>query len=186
MSTSRFMLCLAAGFALACASGTRSPESAATTSEARRPCPVSPPGMDSAWQEVRATGFTFCVPGSWRPQGSAPRQDVDARTWRTASGSITWGTGVPPSRRVTVTETVIVRQGEAPRPTARVDSRRDTEMLGGRPAEVSEAHYPDLHHTEAVWREPAVYIQGEATSVHTAQLLLVIHRTVRFPEPPSP
>lgn len=186
MSTSHLILCVAAVLALACASGAPSPESATTTSAAPRPCTVAPPGVDSAWQEVRAAGFTFCVPETWRPQGSA-RQDVDARTWRTSTGSITWGTGVPPSRRVTVTETVIVRQGDPPpRPTARVDSRRDTEMLGGRPAEVSEAHYPDLHHTEAVWREPAVYLQGEATSVLTAQLLLVIHRTVRFPESHSP
>lgn len=185
MRTSRCMLYVAAVLALACASGASSPEGPATARVAPRPCTVSPPGTDSAWQEVRAEGFTFCVPGSWRPQGGG-RQNADARKWRTASGSVTWGTGAPPSREVIVTETVVVRAGELPRPTARADTRRDREMIGGRLAEVREMHFRDLHHTEAVWREPAIYLQGEATSVHVAQLLLVIHRTVRFTTPQSP
>jgi hypothetical protein len=107
-------------------------------------------------------------------------------TCSSGSASITWGTGVPRPRRVTVIETEIVRPGDPLPQPPRADARHDTELLGGRLAEVSEMHFPDLHHTEARWREPAVYLQGEARSRTTVELLLAIQRTVRFLPEQSP
>jgi hypothetical protein len=64
---------------------------------------------------------------------------------------------------------------------------RYTELLGGRTAEVSEWRFEGpIHLTEARWRDPAVYLRGETRSEMLAQLLLAIHRTVRFTPAPPP
>ena len=174
-------VCLAA-----CAGRTGTPDNTASVAAAP-PCTVPTPTTDSLWREVRAAGFTFCVPLSWRSQGSAPSAAVDPHTWRSASGSMTWGTGSPPSRRVIATTTVVVREGEPlPQSMPPADIRNYTELLGGRTAEVTELHADNIHHTEARWRDPDVYLQGETRNSATAQLLLTIHRTVRFNRESSP
>ena len=169
----------------ACAGRTAAPASP-TSATAAPPCTVPTPTTDAPWREVRAAGFTFCVPVSWRSQGTAPNAAVDPRTWRSASGGITWGTGPAPTRERIATTTVIVREGDPPpQSMPRPDIRNYTELLGGRTAEVTEIHSANLHHTEARWRDPAVYLQGETGNFATAQLLLAIHRTVRFTHAPS-
>ena len=170
-----------------CASRPTVADPAASLSATLPACTAQPSHTDTLWREVRAAGFTFCVPASWHPHGTAGSRALDPRTWRSPSASITWGTGVPPTRLATKTETVVMRAGESPPPpTGRPpDIRRYTEVLGGRAAEVREWHFDDLHHTEARFRDPAVYLQGETRSATTTQLLLAIHRTVRFP-PSSP
>lgn len=180
MVRTSMLVALAVGLA-ACAGRTAAP-----ASPAARPCTVPTPTTDPPWREVRATSFSFCVPVSWRPQGTAPGAAVDPRTWRSESGSITWGTGVPPTRGVIVTESVILREGTPPPHTMpRPDIREYTEVIGGRRAEVTETHSSNLHQTEARWRDPDVYLHGQTANFATAQLLLAIHRTVRFlPTPP--
>lgn len=169
----------------ACAGRTAAPASPASVTAAP-PCRVPTPTTDSPWREVRAAGFTFCVPVSWRSQGTASSAAVDPRTWRSESGSLTWGTGVPPTRRMIATETVVLREGDPlPRTMPRGDIREYTEVIGGRTAEVTEMHSPNLHHTQARWRDPGVYLHGETSNVATAQLLLAINRTVRFLQEPS-
>lgn len=77
---------LTVAFATACA---KPPPLPAPTGAAR--CTI--PGVGTAeapWRRVRATGFTFCVPPHWRPEGPAPR-GADAMTWYGDNGSITWG-----------------------------------------------------------------------------------------------
>jgi hypothetical protein len=172
---------------VACAGRTSAPDSTPSVAAAP-PCTAPVTTNDTPWREVRAAGFTFCVPVSWRPQGAAPSAALDAHTWRSTLGSITWGTGAPPTRRVLATETVVVRAGDPlPQPTALADTRRYSELIDGRRAEITEMHFQDLHHTEASWRDPAVYLQGETRSGTTAQILLTIHGTVRFtPGPASP
>lgn len=170
-----------------CASRPDVAESAASPTAVLPACTAPPSQADTLWREVRAAGFTFCVPGSWRPHGTTGGAALDPRTWRSGSASIEWGTGVPPTRLTLKTETVVMREGQPPpQTTGRPDVRHYTELLGGRTAEVSEWHFPDLHHTEARWRDPAVYLQGETRSATTAQLLLRIHRTVRFTSDSSP
>ena len=45
------------------------------------PCAIPGVGTpDSLWRQVRASGFTFCVPGDWRPSGRA-RDSLDAQRW---------------------------------------------------------------------------------------------------------
>jgi hypothetical protein len=172
----------------ACAGRASDPDAAASSAAAVVPCTAPPSPADTLWREVRAAGFTFCVPASWRAHGTVASGAVDAYTWRSPSASITWGTGAPPTRVERKTEIVVMRAGElSPQHTARPpDVRHYTELLGGRTADVSEWHFSELHHTEARWRDPAVYLQGETRSATMAQLLLAIHRTVRFTTAPSP
>src|ERR1700730_3600167 len=61
------------------------------------PCPISGVApVDSSWRQVRAAGFTFCVPGSWRANRQAS-DSLDARLWRGKEGSVTWHLGRPDS-----------------------------------------------------------------------------------------
>ena len=182
-----------------CASQPRVADSAASATAGFPACTAPPSPTDMLWREIRAAGFTFCVPASWRSHGPAAGPALDPRTWRSptrpyepASASITWGTGVPPTHFETRTEIVVSRGGgELPqRSTTALPSPPDvryTELLGGRTAEVSEWRSDGpVHHTEARWPDPAVYLQGEAHSEMLAQLLLAIHRTVRFTPAPPP
>jgi len=184
MDKTCFSVCVAVCLA-ACAGRTGAPDSTASV-VAAPPCTVPTPNTDSLWREVRAVGFTFCVPVSWRSQGTAPSAAVDPRTWRAESGTMTWGTGLPPTREVIARKTVVLREGDPPpQSMPRPDIRNYTELLGGRTAEVTEIHSQNLHYTEARWHDPAVYLQGETRNFTTAQLLLTIHRTVRFTREPS-
>ena len=183
-----------------CASQPHVADSAASATAGFPTCTAPPSPTDTRWREVRAAGFTFCVPASWRSHGSAAGPALDPRTWRAptaqryepSSASITWGTGVPPMRLESRTETVVSSGGgELPqRSTTAVPQPPDvryTELLGGRTAEVSEWRSAGpVHLTEARWRDPAVYLQGETRSEMLAQLLLAIHRTVRFTSAPPP
>jgi hypothetical protein len=172
----------------ACASRTDVADGIASPTAVLPACAAPPSPADTLWREVRAAGFTFCVPASWRPHGTPGGSALDPHTWRSSSASITWGTGVPPTRLQRKTEIVAMRPGELPpQHTARSpDVRHYTELLGGRTADVSEWHFAELHHTEARWRDPVVYLQGETRSAMMAQLLLAIHRTVRFTPAPPP
>src|SRR5512143_397819 len=85
------------------------------------PCPVTGVSSpDSPWRQVRATGFTFCLPESWRPNG--PTKDgADAQAWKGGRASITWGLGRPtsfigPDVKFTVTGRVVTGGG-TPAPT---------------------------------------------------------------------
>lgn len=161
-------------------------------------CTAPPSPTDMLWREIRAAGFTFCVPASWRSHGPAAGPALDPRTWRSPTppndpwaASIAWGTGAPPTVFVTRTETIVARGGaELPqRSTTAVATLPHVSFteLGGRTAEVSEWRSDGpVHHTRARWHDPAVYLEGEAQSEMLAQLLVAIHRTVRFTPAPPP
>src|SRR2546421_7978 len=60
-------------------------------------CPIAGVGpVDSSWHQVRASGFTFCVPGAWRPSRSGS-DTLDPRAWSGKEGSLVWGLGRPDS-----------------------------------------------------------------------------------------
>jgi len=76
-----------------------------STPAAPPPCPIPGVGSpDSLWRQVRASGFTFCVPVSWKPGGHG-RDSVDANQWKGDGTSVTWGVGRPRSGLVRVTTT---------------------------------------------------------------------------------
>ena len=149
----------------------------APTPAAERPCTVTLPGADlSGWKEVRATGFTFCVPANWRPSGRA-RGGVDARTWRGGSGSITWGKGNPVREVRTVIVAVPVGS-PIPEPPGHV--RRFTETIGEAAAEMWDNEFDGERYTGAEWKSRSVYITGEGNGGDVASLQLRVYRTVRF------
>src|SRR5919108_1552600 len=102
----------------ACASQPRVADGAASATAGFPACTAPPSPTDTRWREVRAAGFTFCVPASWRSHGPAAGPALDPRTWRTptipdepSSASIMWGTGETPTHLDTRTETVVSRGG---------------------------------------------------------------------------
>lgn len=145
-----------------------------------RPCTAVVPGADlTGWREVRATGFTFCVPASWRPAGRA-RNGVDARTWRGGGGEVKWGTG---SHRSVVTVTTVVSGPVSAMPQPAVQVNRLSEVIGGRVADLWDNEFDGNFHTGAAWNAPAMYVAGESRDRATARLQLQVFRTVRFTQP---
>jgi hypothetical protein len=137
----------------------------------------------TGWREVRANGFTFCVPPDWRPRGRG-RNGMDARAWRGAEGELRWGTGGERSPFVG-REVVRVPAGEpmtVPRPPT-VHSH--TELVGGAEAVVRDNVFGGEHLVGAWWESPAAQIDGRADNAAGAALLLDICRTVRFTPPSS-
>ena len=129
----------------------------------------------SGWREVRATGFTFCVPADWTQRD---------RQWQLRSSSVEWNTGDPPPRsgrfKVVVAPAgspVPATSGGIPRPEDRFNA---TETIGGRRAELNRAKMGDRYQTSARWQAPNVYLDGEAGNLAAAELHLTIYRTVRF------
>lgn len=161
----------------------------AGTPAAERPCAVTLPGADlSGWKEVRATGFTFCVPATWRPSGRA-RNGVDPHTWRAGSGSVTWGTGTYRGKVVSTTVTTVVITGRAagglpplPPPSGPQGQVRNfAEPIGGATADLWDNEFEGVNYTGAKWSSPqAVHISGESRDTRTAAVQLQVYRTVRF------
>ncbi|MGH7662705.1 MAG: hypothetical protein ACRENI_00155 [Gemmatimonadaceae bacterium] len=131
------------------------------------------------WQEVRATGFTFCVPANWRPVGGSPAGDHDATTWRGDGGSISWRVGEYRPRPIR-TEIATVRVGD-PLPAASPgEIRHFDEVIGGRRATLWDNQFEGEYYTGAKWVSPAIYLEGETRSRGSARLQLDVYRTVRF------
>lgn len=133
-------------------------------------------GLDtSRWREVSAEGFSFCVPATWSGNG---------RTWRQGGGSITWGVGTHP-RPKTSTTVVAVRASEigslqsgGPPPDS--DVQRFSEEIGGRRADLWRNRFGREFHTGAVWSSPRVWLVGESQDATSADVQVMVFRTVRF------
>lgn len=152
------------------------------------PCPFPVTGTpEDSWRLVRAEGFTFCVPSSWKPAGRAGRDGLSPRKWRGRRGSIEWGKGEYRRETRTGTMTVMVEVDEnrplmLPTPPP-PDVRNFTEVIDGRPAEMWDNRFGSTFSTGANWRDPHVHVAGEASDHATVRLQMTIYRTVRFVEP---
>jgi hypothetical protein len=154
----------------ACAAGSTSDDRGTIPQEdVVIPCTSAAVADDAVrWREVRGEGFTFCVPGTWHQAGP--------RRWQGEGGSITWGTGEPRQRLP-----FVVR--DDPDPTAPAGAtRRLSEVIGGRPAELWHRTSRGRHETGAQFRGPgSFHLTGESASVAGAEAQLRAYRTVRFP-----
>jgi hypothetical protein len=179
-----------------CASQPRVADSAGTATAGFPACTAPPSPTEMLWREIRAPGFTFCVPASWRSEGPAAGPALDPRTWRAPitypSTSITWGTGVPPAHLGTRTQNVVYNGGseylqQSITPVLQPPHARYTKLLGGRTAEVSEwISGGPVYDTEARWHDPAVYLRSQTRSVIRDPIFLAIQRTLRFTSAPQP
>jgi len=159
------------------------------------PCPISGVGpVDSSWRQVRASGFTFCIPGSWQP--SRPASDsLDARSWRGKEGSVAWNLGRsesigPPSRRVDIVGTVATVGGMPPPPPSPVPPMGRPESCSQPMSTpytvdsvvvvVTQTACRGTWTTTAWSTAPPIYVQGEAHSAEDAKLLNAIMVTIRF------
>jgi len=152
------------------------------------PCAITGVGTpDSVWHRVRASGFTFCVPPDWRPNGH-PHDSVDAKQWHGDGGSLTWDVGSPRSfagRDVVLKMSVPVVRGTNPRPIPQESSvcspRKSTPLaLDGGSLLVTEVECQQQWTITAWSTRPQIYVQGEAYSDRVAELLRRVMEAIRF------
>jgi len=121
------------------------------------------------WRLVAAEGFTFCVPADW--------QATDGRTWRGATGYVTWKSGRYPTA-ASSSDAVVPRAGEQSPSGCSASERR--EEVAGHIARLQEMQCRDGYHTGAIWEDEAVYFWGRAAGAQASLLQWQIYRTVRF------
>ncbi len=157
---------------------------------ASAPCTVPGYGSPSEpWREVHASGFTFCVPGSWRPSGDAPR-GLDARVWSGPDGAVAWATTaamVPVVTRDCVTIRN-ARTWQAMGPTTCTTTSnvvsecagatRSSEEVGGLTIDVTQAECQGAHVTTATG--PGIYLRAAADRADVAALELSLVRSIRI------
>lgn len=161
-------------------------------------CGVSDiPSVDSTWRAVHATGFRFCVPGSWKAKGSSS-DSVDAKRWEGDGGLwVTWDLGRPrtiaagggETRQSATAGVVRTAPGSnpamnpappnkwdehCPEPTA------DTFMADSVVVVVNQSKCRGIWMTTAWSTAPAVYIQGQARSEEAARTLNAVVVTIHF------
>lgn len=162
----RRMAALGAGLLAAC--GAHQGATGAPAPAAVVPCAVFVPSADSLeWKLVQATGFTFCIPPGWRPSG--------ARGWQEGGTGIEWAVGSHPQSPALGPRWFsagITGWSTAP--------RHLVEVIGGEGAELWDVRLQDADYTFAQWAEKRVYFQGKANGPRTADIELMIYRTVRF------
>ena len=157
-------------------------------------CTISDLGpVDSSWREVRASGFTFCVPPSWLP-GRPALDSLDSRVWKGDGASVTWDVGHPgsiraPDTRVISSRVVVVR-GTAPPPADPAppnrwpqscsQARNTSFMIDSVVLVVTQGACRGSWTITAWSTAPAMYVQGEAHSPEGAKALNAMMVTIRF------
>lgn len=168
---------------------------------ARTPCPVTGVlSVDSSWRQVRGAGFTFCVPGSWRP-ASPGDSATDAKAWGGTVASVAWNEGRPPTlidpHQVFTTSTTVVTvpQGQlpptpvpAPLPAGTSDrpcaAPVSESFLVGTVAMVLTQVDCQGNWTVTAWSTaPAVYVQGVGHGPTADATLVSMVATIRFTAP---
>ena len=133
------------------------------------PCPNPPPSREGEpWRGALGSGFIFCVPASWLPQGS--------RSWRGEGGSVEWSAGARPREQPVA---ILGRAIERP------EYRTSVEIIGGEEVEITtvRSRSPVLFHASARWKTSDIYFQGEARSPSDIAVLVDIYRSVRRSAP---
>jgi hypothetical protein len=161
------------------------------------PTPCAVPGVgspDSLWRQVHASGFTFCVPASWKPSGKA-RDSLDAPQWKGDGTSVTWSLGRPRSgtgrNDTTEMRGKIVGRGSGivqppPTSTHKCEPATNTPApVAGGIVMITQVRCDGVTWTTTGWSTaPAIYVQGEAHTAQQADLLVRIMRTIRFTSSP--
>ena len=151
---------------------------------------------DSAWRQVRAAGFSFCVPASWQASGRA-HKTIDATRWNAGGGSyVRWGRGGPPdeprvSARADITGTIAtpgfapvspppVQGHPVPRPEGCPRSNTPVTVEGGSLL-ITQVRCHNTWTIIAFSTAPPIHLKGEAHSQNEAERLLLVMQTVQFP-----
>ena len=160
------------------------------------PCALAGIGTaDLPWREVRASGFTFCVPVSWRPKGRG-RPGLDAVVWtNSSSAALRWGRGQPPPLALgsgmvqgTIVSVVPAPGGipQLPSPSYTVvpppcsPAATQAEDIGGRTFAVTQVQCQGAYILTAVCLQPALYLRAAAEDQSDAAVELAIVQTVRI------
>ena len=125
------------------------------------------------WRRVQADGFSFCVPLSWTPAGSAGLA-LDAPSWATNGVSVRWAAGDPDAGACEIG--VLAPVGYPP--VELVAEQAVT--LGNRAGVRWTARQGRGILTGVRWAERIACLRGTARSPGEAVVLDTIFRTVRF------
>ena len=168
--------------------------------QAPTPTPCTVQGVGSAttpWRQVRASGFTFCVPGDWRPGGGA-RESLDAPQWNGDGGSLTWNVAQSPAMssacafeaRAQVVDRSARGSNPAPaRPPEIKTSERFTHApttsitVDGVRLMIDQVECGGRWITTVLGTAPTVVINAVAATLQMAQLQLAVIHTIRFSAP---
>jgi hypothetical protein len=186
MSRLRLALCVVLALACRTAASPGSPPSAGAAALTGAPCSVATEATPAEeWREVRADGFTFCVPPGWAGDART------GRVWRGDGAEVRWGTGS--GREMTTTTRERISRGDILESRADAaqrmidESQRELrevdEVIGGRPARLTYNRANGTYYASARWEEPAVYFTGTARTLAGAARAMQLYRTVRFDAP---
>ncbi len=176
----------------------------ATFAQASRPAtPCTASGVasvDPSWRQVLASGFAFCVPGSWRAQGPGQGK-VDAKEWSGVEGSITWDTGAPPSiappqRGGEITGTIVYLSPGQPVPPPTLQPARTPtgpepcaqptttpHLAGNVVLFITRGNCEGTWTTTAWSAQPRIYVRGQVRGEKAAELLRLVTETIQVAAP---
>jgi len=158
------------------------------------PCRLTGVGpVDSSWRQVRGSGFTFCIPGTWRSSGLGS-DSLDPKSWSGREGSVTWGRGQPtsmyPPGPVAEATMPIVRvpAGMLPNPGGPtgtikrlcLDPTITPITIDSVVVVVTQIACRGIWKTTAWSSTAGMYVQGQTSSAERAKLLNAIIVTLRF------
>ena len=142
---------------------------------------------DAPWRMVRARGFSYCVPPSWRPDGRG-RAGLDANAWSGDAGSIRSGArarGGPIISADIVTSTP-VHVGDVVQAPPGCSAPTDfSYVASGIRITVSQVHCQGTYFTSARTPQFVLEVAGETRSGAGADVQLAIFQTIRI-VPPTP
>lgn len=166
---------------------------------ASAPCAAKFSAADSTWREVRAAGFTFCLPGTWRPV-KASSDSLDSRVWKGPQGVLAWDVGRPhsivaPDVTFTISVPVVTSSPTSPAapplpPSSRTSSpcapaTNTPYVIGSLSVMVSQIDCQGAWTTTALSTNPGFYIQAETHADRDVPFLTSIMETIRSRPGPS-
>jgi hypothetical protein len=146
--------------------------------EGTKACTVPVPANSGEWKLVEATGFTFCVPSSWRV--SSTRASYSGGNIRWQSGAERLPFTVQSGGPGRMTSTSIANGGSSSAGTTMARRETFSEMIGGQMASLSREEGTGRVATGVGFRDPPVYFTGEASGQENVQLQIAVYRTIRF------
>ena len=131
------------------------------------------------WNEVSASGFTFCVPSTWTAL------DAQGRHWRSPDAEFSWGDRLPHtdrrlpfgSRRIGAPDRLDQPISEAHPDTKLILS----ETIDGQTVRLTLEH-PAGRYTRAATEllEPVLHVTGAARTAEAVGEIIASYRSIRF------
>lgn len=147
-------------------------------SEEIQACNVPVPANTGAWKRVDGTGFTFCVPVTWRISRTRANYAGGTLRWDNAPQRLPVTVQGGPSGRMSSTS--IANGGGSSAGTTMARRGSFSEMIGGQMATITREEGTGRVATGVSFRDPPLYFTGEASGQENVLLQIAVYRTIRF------